>query len=70
MPLLWKKKRNKKVEKNVTPANYKTTVEHFLSPSTPSPNIIAVRHISQSKVRGFGVEIQTKVFLNELVKSE
>lgn len=49
-------------------ANYKTTVVCFLPPSTLPSQIIAVRHVSQSK--GFGVETQTKVFLNELVKSK
>lgn len=61
MPLHWKKERDRKKKKkkteNVTPANYKTTVVCFLSPSilsfTIPSHIIAVRHISQSKVQRF-----------------
>lgn len=64
MPLFWKNGRDffreakkKNVEKNVTPSSYKTTVARFLSLSIPPftlpSQIIAVRHISQSKVQRF-----------------
>lgn len=67
MPLIWKngrdffreakRKRKENVEKNVTPSSYKTAVARFLSLSIPPftlpSQIIAVRHISQSKVQRF-----------------
>lgn len=61
---------------NVTQANYKSAAERFLPPSPPLPLPPSRRSLpdncSQTRfsIKGFAVETQTKVFLNELVKSK